>query len=462
MAGIAKDTKALGHEGVGSLLLRFSAPAITAMMVGTVYITTDRWFISQYVGEVGIAALVVMLPLYIGILALEFLTGNGGSTLFSIRLGEDRPEEAERILGNTLVLQIILSAALALGTVPFIEPILRLLGASEDVLPMAKAYSVPLVLFSVLGIMGYGLNSFIRAAGYPGWAMMTTVIGALSNIVFDYMFIVRIGLGMMGAALASVLSWGILLVFVLSLLSRRSMATRLRLKNLRPDLRIMTGILKFGISSAVLEVAFVITMTFTNIMLRRYGGDIALSAWGVASTIWLFTFRPIFGLGQAMSAIIAYNFGAKKPERVRHALRLSLVSSTAWMLSCMLVILLFGPAIIGMFMREGSSPELSGIAAHFVRVMTIPYPVISLVFVASSLLPAIGEYKKSLWFNLTRELVIYLPLILVLPHTIGMPGVMSAIVVSELVCSCLGGALLWHYYRSLKKGEISRTLKVLD
>jgi putative MATE family efflux protein len=446
----AKDTRLLGTESIGRLLARFSAPAIMALLAGVVYNATDRWFISQFVGPDGLAALSVATPLFLVIVSVELMAGMGGNSLFSIRLGENRPDEAERVLGATFVLQLVLAALLIVPAWLWLRPMLSALGAGENTLPMAHEYIAVLAFGAVFDIVGYGLNFFIRSLGYPMRAMFNTGIGALANIVLDYVFIVRMDMGMAGAALGTLLGWTIPFVLVLWFLAGKKSEVRLRPRNMRPDWGMMFEVFKFGLSPFMLHMSSVVVVSLANRALGRYGGDAGIAAYGIVNTVMMVCIMPVFGLTQSMQSIAGFNFGAKKFGRVRHVVRLTLYVMTAWLLLCWALVQSFAPRLVGLF-DSGSGGELMAISTRFLRSLATFMPLFGTIFVAGTLCLAIGRYKASLWFNIVRELLVQCAFLLVFPDLWGLDGAIWAMPASDLICIIIATAMLSWVYRGLRK-----------
>ncbi|MDR3126058.1 MAG: MATE family efflux transporter [Rickettsiales bacterium] len=446
----ARDTRALGTDSVGRLLARFSGPAILAMLVGVIYNATDRWFISRYVGHAGMAALAVAMPLFLGVIAIELMTGIGGGALFSIRLGEGRPEEAERVLGATFALQVVLGLLFVLISLLWLGPLLVFLGAGEATFPLAREYMAIVSFWAVLDIVGYGLNHFIRALGYPMRAMFNTSIGAVMNIILDYVFMARMGMGMAGAALGTILGWSVPFVLVLRFLAGKKSAVRLRLENIRPDAGMMFEVFKFGLSPFMLHMSSVVVVFMINRAFGRYSGDAGIAAFSIAHTISMMCVMPVFGITQSMQSIAGFNFGAGKPGRVRHVVRLTLFASAVWLLLCWAVVQSSAPGLVGLF-DDGSGGGLMEISARILRMIAMFMPLFGLIFVAGTLCLAIGRYKASLWFNIVRELLIQASLLAVFPVFWGLDGAMWAIPSSDLVCIMIAIALLSWAYKGLRR-----------
>jgi putative MATE family efflux protein len=378
------------------------------------------------------------------------MTGIGGNALFSIRLGENRPEEAEKVLGATFMLQILMTLAFILPAVFFLRPLLELLGANGNTLELAYEYIVVLAFGAAFDIVGYGLNHFVRSLGYPVRAMFNTAIGAVANIILDYVFISRMGMGMFGAALGTLLGWSIPFVLVLWFLMGEKSRVRLRPRNMGLDWPMMLEVFKFGLSPFLLNLSSVIVVFLANKAFVRYSGDVGIAAYGIANTIMMTCVMPVFGMTQAMQSIAGFNFGAKKFGRVRHVVRLTVISITLWLILCWTAVQSFAPSLTGLF-DNGANAGLMPAAIRFLRMQAMFMPLFGTIFVAGTLCLAIGRYKASLYFNLTRELLIQAVFLLVFPALWGLDGALWAIPMADIVCIAIAIAVLTWAYKGLRK-----------
>ncbi len=322
----------MGQGSIPRLLLSFSIPAIVGMMVNALYNVVDRIFIGRGVGALGLAGATVGFPIMLVLMAFGMLVGMGGASLISIRLGEGKKDQAERILGNSFVLLIAISAVLSVLGLVFLDPLLRLFGASETILPYARQYVSIILAGSVFMGLGFGMNNFIRAEGNPRIAMATMLIGAVLNIILDPIFIFVLNLGIRGAALATILSQAVAAAWVLSYFVGKRSSLSLRPANFRLDPQILRAIVAIGSPPFVMQLAASALNAILNNQLQRYGGDLAISAMGIMYGIVMFIFMPVFGLNQGAQPIIGFNYGAGKYDRVRKTLVLAIGAATGIML----------------------------------------------------------------------------------------------------------------------------------
>jgi len=321
----------LGEEKISKLLIKFSIPAIVGMLVSALYNIVDRIYIGNApeLGANGLAGITIGFPLMLIMLAVGVLFGVGGATLFSIRLGQKREEDAEKVLGNAFVLLVGSGIIYTIVGQIFLVPLLQLFGASPTVLPFSIEYMRVIFFGSTFQIVSMGLNHFIRADGSPKIAMMTMFIGAGINIVLDPIFIFGFNMGMMGAALATIIAQGVSALWVvLHFLSKHSKA-KLQVKNLILDSAVVKKVVSLGLPGFLLQLASSLLNTLLNRNLYIYGGDIAVSGMGVINSVQTLMLMPIIGLNQGVQPIISFNFGAKKFDRVKEAIKLAITVATS-------------------------------------------------------------------------------------------------------------------------------------
>lgn len=442
-------TEELGRAPIGGLLLRFSLPAIVGMLVNAIYNVVDRLFIARGVGPLGLAGATVAFPLMLVLMAFGMLIGMGGSSLVSIRLGERRERDAERILGNATGLMILISLTITGLGLAFLEPILRLFGASDTILPYAKSYTSIILAGSVFQGMGFGLNNFIRGEGNPKIAMVTMLIGALLNIILDAVFIFAFGWGVAGAALATVISQAVSAVWVLAYYVSGKSHLKIRAANLVPRPEIFMPMLAIGAAPFAMQLASSAVNGLLNNQLQRYGGDTAVSAMGIIFSVITFIVMPLFGLNQGNQPIVGYNYGAKNFERVRKTMLLAIGAASATVFSGFLVAQLAAPALARAF--AGGSTELVALASRALRIYTLGLPLIGFQIVAAGYFQASGKPREAMFLSLSRQVILLIPLFIILPLRFGLDGVWMAPPVSDLLSALLTGVFFLRELRSLSK-----------
>ena len=422
----------MGTGSIPKLVVEFAIPAILGMIVNGTYQLIDSVFLGHGVGEIGLTAITVASPIMTVFMALAMLIGAGGNALCALRLGEGKHDEAENILGNTAVLAVIASLTLAVLThVPvFIESLLTISSATDAVRPYAREFIQIISLGCVFQIAGMGLNNFIRTSGAPNRAFMTMLIGAVGCTIFNAIFVLGLGLGVAGSALATICGMFISFLTVIWYFTRTpNVPIRLRLKYLPLKGRLVASILTLGTASFAVQIGSAVSMLVTNYALARYGAmdpigaDDALAAIGVVGRVAMFTILPLIGMSVAIQPLLGFNYGARLWKRVRTTLRVGVIGATIIGMVMWILIMLFAPQIIGFF---GISEEsLVDLAAFALRVNLVFLPIVGFQIVGSNYFQATGQPAKSIILSLTRQILFLIPLTLILP--IVLPHIITSI-----------------------------------
>lgn len=439
-------SKALGEEKITALLWKFSLPAITGMVVNALYNVVDSIFVGHGVGEVGLAAVTIAFPIMIILMAFGMLVGVGASAVVSLRLGEHKKEEAEKILGNALSLAVILSVALTTGLLLFLDPILISLGAEEKVLPYAREFTKIILLGSIFMYIGFGLNSIVRAEGNPKIAMATILISAGLNIVLNPLFIFTFHLGIGGSALATVISQSVSAIWIVAYFLSKKSVLALHYRNLALNKDIVKSIFKIGMSPFLMQIAASVVTVLFNFSLLKYGGELAVASIGVINRIAMLMLMPIFGLSQGLQPIIGYNYGAKNYERVKKALKLAIYAASIFSILGFLLTQIFDEQIIRLF---NDNPELIIIGAHGMRIQLCMLPVIGFQIIGANYFQAVGKAGYAIILSLSRQVIILIPLILLLPGMLGLNGAWLASPIADFIAALLTGIFLVKEIRKL-------------
>lgn len=440
-------SKQLGEEKVARLLLKFSIPAIIGMLVNALYNVVDRIFIGNGVGPLGIAGITIGFPIMLVIMAFAMLIGIGANSLISIRLGEQKKEEAELILGNAMVLLISIALTISITGLLFLEPLLRIFGASEAVLPYSKDYLSIILCGTVAQTVGFGMNNFIRAEGNPKIAMLTMLIGAVLNTILDPIFIFLFGLGIRGAAIATVLSQVVSAVWVLyHFLSGRS-TLKVHAKNIKLNFPVVRNIITLGAAPFLMQLAASLLNTIMNKSLSIYGGDIAVSGMGIVMSIMTLILMPIFGINQGAQPIIGYNYGARKFDRVKEALKLAIAAATIIASVGFVVTRLFPVQLVALFNDENA--ELLEFGPRAITIFLTFLPIIGFQIVSANYFQAVGKPKHSAFLSLSRQVLVLIPALLILPKFFGLDGLLMAGPTADLTSSIITGTFLFMELRHL-------------
>ena len=356
----------IDQEKIPKLLIHFAFPAMIGMIAGAIYNIVDRIFVGRYVGTDGLAAITLSFPVMLLMFSFSLLIGVGGSSRVAILRGARKQRPAEQALAHTLTLLAAVGFA-GMGLSIFgVDFLLRLSGAGEEILPLARNYLRIILIGGPMALMGHGINSLIRACGDPRYAMGTQILGAFSNILLDALFIVKMGMGVEGAALGTVLAQGAAAVCGIWFFYSGSSPVRIRLSFLfRLRTKVIKKICAVGSSPFITELSFVFYMTLMNNMVRKYGGDIGLSAMGVFLSLDSILFLPALAIGEAVQPVIGYNYGAGKPDRVIGAIKYAVYMVTSLYLLSFVVAETFAREMILLFNND---PELLAIGVPGMRI----------------------------------------------------------------------------------------------
>ncbi|MEN6405799.1 MAG: MATE family efflux transporter [Thermoguttaceae bacterium] len=440
----------LGQESILRLLVRFSAPAIVGMMAQAMYNLIDRVFIGWALGGDGIAGIAVAFPFMLVVLAFSMLIGFGATSQISIRLGQRRKADAERILGNATTMLVAVSLAITASGLLFLDPVLNLLGASETVLPLARDYLHVIVLGTVFQMVGFGLNTAIRGEGNPRVAMLSMLISVVLNVILAPIFVFGFHGGMRGAALATVVSQAVSAVWVVAYFFGGKSVLRIHWRTLRPSWPVCVGICAIGSPPFAMQLTASLLQCLLNRQLHVYGGDAAVAAMGIIYALLMLVAMPIFGINQGAQPIIGYNYGACRYDRVRQTLLTAILAATTLTVLGFSTAMLFPVPLIRLFAPH--DPALIDVGAHAIRIAVSMFPIVGFQIVSAAYFQAVGKPKEALFLSLSRQLLILVPALLLLPRLFGLQGVWAAMPTSDLAASVLTGLCLAPELRHLGQG----------
>ena len=448
------NTNELANEKVGTLLLKFSIPAIIGMLVNALYSVVDRIFIGRGVADpLALSGVAITFPITNVIMAFGMLVGIGGAAVVSIKLGQHKKEDAEKIIGNAFVLVVIFSIGVSVIGLVFLEPILLLLGASSATMPYAKQFGFIILLGVILQNAGFGMNPFIRSEGNAVMAMVTMLIGAILNFILNPIFIFGLHMGVVGSALATVISQAVCSIWVLSYFLRGKSLLKLKRKNMKLQKKVVKEILEIGMSPFAMQMAAgLITVTF-NKSLSKYGGDLAIGAFSLINGIAMLIMMPVFGLNQGAQPIIGYNYGAKSYKRVKLALKYATIVATLMTATGFIFVQLFSVQIISVF--NNSDKELISLGSRGIKIFLIMLPLIGSQVVFTNYFQAIGKAKVSMFLSLLRQVIVLLPLILLMPHFFKLNGIWMAGPASDIISFIITAFMIVTEIKSMNKNEKS-------
>ena len=452
---MAKRENDLGRDPVGKLLLRLAVPTVTAQLVNALYNIVDRMYIGHIegVGDLALTGLGVCFPVIMFVSALSALVGQGGGSRAVVRMGAGDQEKANAILGSCATMLVVLSVVFTLLFQALKEPMLYLFGATENTIGYAMEY-LTIYLWGTLFVeISLGLNFFITAQGFSTMGMMTVLIGAVINIILDPILIFGFDMGVSGAALATITAQGVSAVWVVCFLLGKRTKLRLQRRYLRLDWKVLSPVLALGVSPFIMQSTESLVNIAFNSSLKAYGGDPAVGAMTICSSIMQVFFLLFQGLSQGAQPIIGYNYGAGSLDRVKRAFRLLFLTSITFSTVSCLAIELFPGAFVAMF---NDKPELVEMAVWTLRVYAAGMFMLGVQCACQQTFVALGQAKISLFLALLRKIILLIPFVFILPHFIA--NQVLAVFLAEPAADILaalttGGMFFWRFPRILRERE---------
>lgn len=442
-----KTPTALGTESIGKLLMQYAVPAIIAMTASSLYNMVDSIFIGHGVGTMALSALALTFPLMNLGAAFGALVGVGAATLISVKLGQKDYDTAQRVLGNVFVLNILLGLAFTVIVFPFLNPILYFFGGSDETVEYARQFMEIILLGNVVTHLYLGLNAVLRASGHPKQAMYATIATVAINTILAPIFIFMFDWGIRGAAIATVSAQVIALLWQLKQFNNANELLHFRRGIFRLKRKIVFDSLAIGMSPFLMNLAACLIVILINQGLKKYGGDLAIGAFGIVNRLVFIVVMIVMGLNQGMQPIAGYNFGAKLYDRVNKVLKLTIIYATCVTTFGFLVGMLAPNLVVGIFT---SDVELTELSATGLRITVMFFPIIGFQMVTSNFFQSIGMAGKAIFLSLTRQMLILLPCLLILPHFFGVAGVWYSMPVSDLLASLIALVMLVYQFRKFK------------
>ena len=438
-------TKELGTKPIGQLLLKYALPAVVAMTASSLYNMVDRIFIGRIpdVGTLSLGGLAVTFPIMNLSAAFGAMVGVGSSTLISIKLGQKDYASAERVLGNLVSLNSVIGIVVGALGLLFIDPLLLFFGASENTLQYAHDYMTVILYGNVVTHLYLGLNSALRSTGHPHVAMSATIATVIINAVLDPLFIFTLGMGIKGAAFATILAQIVSLIYVIAVLSNKRDIIHLHAGIYQLKKQIVRGILTIGLSPFAMQLCACLVVILINKGLTRHGGDLAIAAYGIINGITFLAVMVVLGICQGMQPIAGFNFGAQQPERVNEVLRKAIVLATIVMTSSFILCEFLPHYPVALFTHDEALAQL---AVEGMKIIVIMSPIVGFQIVVGNFFQSIGMAKRSIFLSVSRQLVFLVPFLLIFPEFWGTKGVWMSIAAADGIATITSALMLWHFY----------------
>lgn len=447
----------LENKKISKLLWQYALPAIVGTMVNALYNIIDRVYIGHgpNLGDHAIGGLGIVLPIMNLTAAVGMLVGAGSASRISICLGKGDKETAEKIIGNSFLMTIILTGTLVTALFMYLDPILMQIGATEETFPYAKEFLLYYLPGNIFLVMCFNFNSMMRASGYPTKAMYTMLIGVVANIIIAPIFIFILGWGIKGAAIATIISMFIGLCFVMYHFMNKSSMLRLRKKNIRLDAKVVWAIASIGLSPFFIQVAASAVAFIINSRLKVFGGNIAIEAFAIANTLVMIIIMILVGLTQGMQPIVGYNYGAGRVNRVKETLNYTI--KVGVIIGCIgLIIGLLLPKFV--VMPFNPSAPLAAESAKALRIITMMLPLVGFQIVVTNFFQCIGMAAKSIFLSLTRQFLLLIPALFILPEFLQLDGVWYSLPTADGLSTLLTAAMFIWQINKFKKMEATERL----
>ena len=438
----------LENSKIGKLLFQLALPCMLAQLVNVLYNIVDRIFIGKLPGgEIAMAGVGISFPIIIIISAFSVLIGMGGAPLAAIKMGEKKNDEAEKILSNSFSTLIIIGIVLTVVFSIFKEPILYAFGASQQTIEYAIDYIGIYLLGTVFVQLALGMTSFLNTQGFTKISMAAVMLGAGINIVLDPIFIFAFGLGVKGAALATIKAQSASALFVLKFLFGKKTILKIRKKYLLPKAKILIPVLSLGAAPFIMQSTESLVLISLNTQLQAYGGDLAVSAMTIMTSIMQIILLPLNGLSQGAQPIISYNYGAKNINRVKSTIKLLIVCCITYTIVLTSILMVFPQVFVTICNTE---PALMAITTWSIRIYFIGITIFGAQIACQQSFLALGQAKTSLFLALLRKVILLIPLIFILPCFFEdkLFGVLLAEPISDIIAVIVTSTLFFIYYKT--------------
>lgn len=439
-------SRRLGEEKIGPLLVRLSLPAAVGLSMHALYNLVDTIFVGRGVGTLGIAGIAICFPVQTVFMALASMFGIGSASIVSRSLGAGDKDRAEAALGNLVTLSLVFGGAIAVLGSLFAVPALRLFGATDAVLPYALDYYRVIVAGSPLFVFALGVNAVVRGEGNARVAMGTMLVSGGLNIALDPLFIFGLGMGLRGAAVATVIAQAVTSVYLLYYFLGGRSGLALTWRGLRPRWAIVRETCAVGGGSFARLIAGSLMTIVLNNTLAVYGGELAIAAFGMINRMIMFLFLPMIGVVQGLQPVVGYNYGARQPGRAWQAVRLAIAMTTGMSLISFVLLFAFPGPLMRVFSQD---PELIALSAEASRMIVLALPLVGFQLVVAGAYQALGRALPALVLALLRQVILFIPLVLVLPRHFGLSGVWIAYPLADLLAAALTLVFLLRVGREL-------------
>lgn len=454
MIEIDTNASRLGTENIAKLIPKFAIPGIIGLVVVSLYNIIDRIFIGHGVGPMAISGLALTMPISNMVAAIGTLIGVGAAARTSIVLGRGDYNWARNILAHVPMLSVILSTVFIILSLVFLDELLMLFGGSENTIPYAKEYLQIVIPASIFTNLCFSLSSVIRGSGNPNKSMYVVLLGIVLNIILDPIFIIWFGMGIRGAAIATAISMACGAVYAVSHFIGREKPLSFHIENFRIKPYIIKNIISIGMSPFCMNFAASFVALILNTQLKKYGGDLAIGAFGIINSYLMLAVMVVLGFCQGTQPIIGYNYGQGNMKRVKDTFFITLKITTIVCTASFIIIQFFPKMLAYAFV--GDEPEMVNLVVHGLHMCSIGLPLVACQIVVAQYFMAISKAKLSIVMSISRQVIFLIPLILTLPSILGLTGVWISIPIADIIAAMVGIIFISKEKRRIYgKGKIS-------
>ena len=445
-------SRELGEASVGRLIFKYFIPAFVGVFVNALYNIVDRIFIGQGVGAMALSGISVIFPVMLIMMAFGMLIGIGAGVLVSINMGRRDKDKAERVLGNSLMLMVLVSGLISLIGFSIKGPMLNAFGATPETITYANDYLNIILVGVIFQVVGFSLNNVIRSEGNARIAMYSMLLSAGTNIILDPIFIFVFDMGVKGAAYATIISMIVLTVWVLLHFRSKRAVIRIRPQYFRLELPVVKEILAIGMAPFFMQIANSAVQGLINTKLIKFGGDLAVGAMGIINSVLTLFIMSIVAINMSTQPIIGFNYGAKDMKRVKETLRIAMIAASVISIAAFVLVETIPDAIVRLFNAQDG--ELLRIGSEGLRLASFALPLIGFQVVVGNYFQSVGKAKIATILTLLRQVIVLIPLIFLLPNFIGLKGIWIAMPISD-ICSAI--VVTYFITREWKKMDVIRS-----
>lgn len=445
---MTEKTRELAELNVGKLMLKFFIPAFIGVFVNALYNIVDRIFIGQGVGSLALSGISVTFPIMLIVMGFGMLIGIGAGVLVSINLGKHDMNKAEKVLGSSFLLMILVSILITVIGFAIKGPMLRSFGATPETIHYANDFLNIILAGTVFQVVGFSLNNIIRAEGNAKIAMYSMIISAGTNMILNPIFIFGFGMGVKGSAYATVISMIMLTIWVLIHFRSSKSVVKLKFENIQFDWKILLEIVAIGMAPFSMQIANSVVQGLLNTKLIAFGGDLAVGAMGIVNSVITLIVMSIVAINMATQPIISFNYGAKAYSRVKDTLRVAIVAATVISIVAFILVESIPESIVRLF--NSSDAGLLEFGAQGLRLAMLSLPFVGFQIVTGNFFQSMGNAKVAVLLTLLRQVIILIPLLFILPNYFGLKGIWVSMPISDLCSAIIVVFFLVSHWKKLK------------